>query len=124
MAQIEDHAEWAKEDREKNVRERSREIEAATTPRIESGNAFHQIQMIKAQVNESMELISDRLVELETEIARLRQLQQPQYDGSLTENDILKVVGVILANDKLAEFLGSKIRDKFRDKVKVNFEIS
>lgn len=95
---------------EKEVRERSREIEAATLPQL------------KNDFNESMEVLADRLLQLESEIAELK-ANPSRYDGTLSENDIIRVVGVILANDRLAEYLGQKIRDKFRDKVKVNFEI-
>lgn len=100
--------------REEEVRDRSRDIEAATSPDL-------TVTDLKTQVNDSLELFSDKLLQLEGELSELK--QRNNYDGTLSENDILRVVGVILGNDRLCEYLGQKIRDKFRDKVKVNFEI-
>lgn len=118
-------------ERENEVRERTREIEAATVPtqteiELETPphyNDYHLQVMneLKKQFNDSMEMFSDKLLQLENEVTELK--QRPVEIGALSENDILKVVGMILGNDKLAEFLGQKLRDKFKDKVKVNFEI-
>jgi hypothetical protein len=125
-------------EREEEVRERTQEIEAATVPQTETQadveippeapldhyDDYHlkAINTLKKQFNDSLELFSDKLLQLENEVAELK--QRASYDGTLSENDIVKVVGVILGNDKLAEFLGQKLRDKFKDKVKVNYEIS
>ena len=123
-------------EREDEVRARAQEIEAATVPQTQAQaeippeapldhyNDYHLqvVNELKKQFNDSMEMFSDRLLQLENEIAELK--QRPVEIGVLSENDILKVVGVILGNDRLAEFLGQKLRDKFKDKVKVNFEIS
>jgi len=104
-------------EQEQEIRERSRELEAATIPAEQP----QVLDELKRNLNDSLELFSDKLLQLENEVAELK--SQRGYDGSLSENDILKVIGVILSNDKLSEYLGQKIRDKFRDKVKVNFEI-
>jgi len=114
-------------EQENEIRERSRELEEATIPPdrpLDHYDDYHlkAVNELKKQCNNSLELFSDKILQLENEIAELKQ-SQSRYDGTLSENDILKVVGVILANDRLAEFLGQKLRDKFKDKVKVNFEI-
>lgn len=111
---------------EDEIRERSREIEEATIPPtqpLDHYDDYHlkAVNELKKDLNASLELFSDKLLQLENEIAELK--QRPQYDGVLNENDILKVVGVILSNDRLADFLGQKLRDRFKDKIKVNFEI-
>lgn len=109
---------------EREVRERTREIEEATapTPTVHDDCNLKAVNELKKNLNDSLELFSDKLLQLEEEVAELK--QRPIEVGVLTENDILKVVGIILGNDKLAEYLGQKLRDKFKDKVKVNFEIS
>lgn len=119
----------AKEEREgdkieREVRERTREIETATvpTPAVHADCNLKAVNELKKNLNDSLELFSDKLLQLEEEVAELK--QRPIEVGVLTENDLLKVVGIILGNDKLAEYLGQKLRDKFKDKVKVNFEIS
>lgn len=118
---------------QQEIRERSKDIEAATLPQAEAEippvapldhyDDYHlkAVNELKKNLNDSLEIYSDQLLQLQEEVAELRERRDV---APLSENDILKVIGMILGNDKLAEYLGQKIRDKFKDKVKVNFEIS
>ena len=85
------------DEREQEVRERSREVEETTLPKL------------KQEVNMSFELMADKLLQLEAEIEVLK---QGTRHGVLSEQELLKCVGFILSNEKLAAFLADKIKEQ------------
>lgn len=96
--------------REQEVKKRSRFIEEATLP------TQTQIDELKRDVNDSLEAMSEKVLQLEGQI--------DTRNGVLSEQELLKVVGYILGNEKLIAFLADKIRDKIKDKpIKVSFDI-
>lgn len=99
--------------REQEVKDRSKSIEDATLPEPPLDHYDHvyqrQVNELKTQVNDSMEAIADRLLQIEGEIETFKASER---NGVLSEQELLKVVGFILSNEKLVAFLVDKLKDK------------